>query len=133
MNFSEDISGTIGKNLPSHVVRVAISGHTFATSGVAGTNVKTAASQITFTPTVDLSGDRWYRASVTGVYDLASNQIVQTTATNISFRTVDNITPPLASITPSSGISNVIVTDNIIATFTETCSGNPLVVVLAHK
>lgn len=125
VNFSETISGSNGQTMPSYTVKLVVSGQSFASQSIAGTVTKTDDAQLTFTPSANLSGDRWYRASVTGVYDLAENRITQTNPprSGIGFRTVDNIPPTVTSINPSSGSTGFIINNNITVTMSETCSG----------
>lgn len=126
VNFGEDVSGTIGQPVPSHTVRVALSGHNFSTSAVAGTVTKTAAAQLTFTPSADLSGTKAYTTFVTGVYDLSTNVINQITGPlrqSGAFSTVDNIAPLITLTNPSAGQTGFLVTDNLSVTLNETCSG----------
>ena len=133
INFSETISGTIGQNIMpglfnSGVVAIALSGHNQATSGVAGTAVKTAATQITFTPSATLSGSRWYRTYVSGVYDLAQNVINQSTGplrqSGGSFQTIDNIAPTITTLTPANTATDVNTVADIVAVMSELCSGD---------
>ena len=85
--------------MPVHTVRVAVTGFSLLLSGVTGTITKTSDTQLEFVPSANLSGDRFYQAAVTGVYDLSLN--IMTPRSGLSFRTVDDISPGITSIVPS--------------------------------
>lgn len=129
-NFSEEISGTIGQQVglngtTSGIFKLWLSGS--EGTPVHGVITKTATSQLTFTPNAALSGNRIYRAGVTGVFDLSQNVLNQNTGalrqSGFVFTTVDNIAPTVLSITPASGSTSVTVSQNVTITLSEPISG----------
>ena len=132
VNFSEDICGTVGgvgaNALPNYVVSVYLSGvatTAIAANRVAGQSVKTDTNQITFTPTLPLSGQRHYWTYVTGVYDMAvpGNRGPVGTPSINSFRTIDNIIPTLTSVIPANAGVGVIISSTMTAVIDEDITG----------
>jgi hypothetical protein len=132
-NFSEEISGTSGSVIgTSGTVRMWLSGVNITTSpqsGVHGVVIKSATNQALFTPNAVLSGNKVYLASISGIFDLSGGNVINQNPiggirqSGSVFTVVDNIAPTVLSISPSSGSTNVVVSQNVTVTMSEPISG----------
>lgn len=111
--FSEATTGVTGTNFQ---LRLGTSPTATVVPAVVSYNVLTRVA--TLNPSVTLTADRVYTASLTGIRDAAGNTMANTTWT---FTTGPN--PTITAQTPASGATAVQRNSNVTATFSEAITG----------